>query len=766
MIVIETANKTKLSRKNLSVFRSILERRSFWKNYFINQWNILMPCKERSQYALFGQKINIILVADSRSMKSISSLYPASPSNVNKSIIEPSEAFKREVFKTLGAILLFIIAYIALFVTAIGLAVLCGLGGVALVTAFPHFITLMLGIGLIGLGVMVIYFLLKVVGSTNTVDRSDLVEITEADQPELIAFIRRLTEEMQAPFPKRIYLSTDVNASVFYDSSFWSMFFPIRKNLRIGLGLVNAINMSELKAVLAHEFGHFSQRSMKMGSYVYNVNHVVHNMLYDNHGYGATLERWGNMSGYFSIFASLTVWIVKGIQRVLQRVYVLVNKTYLGLSRQMEFHADSVAAFVSGSSHLITSLRRLEVADLCYNRLLQYYNMWLAQELKPDNLFAQHSEVMKHFADDFNLNFENGLPVVTEKSFAHLNHTRIVVKEQWASHPSTEDREAHLNSLNAKADTLTLPAWSIFRDVETLQQQMTQKLYETVTFKEEPKKLDLSTFRLRYYEDVEKFKLDKAYRGVFDTRNVTTFDPTQVAQEISATNIETLNDLLTDNMAMTPQLISGLQTDLNVLEMIGNGTLQVKTFEFEGLKFGKNNLTEIQDRLKEELKQAEDRLASLDKQLFVFFLTKAKKQNKEEELIRWYQHLFAATEETAADIKRYTDMMWEVNPIYGQMEIAAAELVAANIKRREIEIKERLKTMLGDETYLDLIEVSDRETLNEYLAKDHVYFVKPDFMNEALKLFNEAMVIYHNTAYQRTFTLKKKLLEQQLQFLS
>jgi hypothetical protein len=64
----------------------------------------------------------------------------------------------------------------------------------------------------------------------------------------------------------------DVNASVFYDSSFWSIIFPIRKNLQIRLGLVNKIIEQELKAILAHEFGCFSQRSTKVGSFVYDVN--------------------------------------------------------------------------------------------------------------------------------------------------------------------------------------------------------------------------------------------------------------------------------------------------------------------------------------------------------------------------------------------------------------------------------------------------------------------------------------------------------------
>src|SRR5690606_17844105 len=116
----------------------------------------------------------------------------------------------------------------------------------------------------------------------------------EQEQPVLFEFIRTLSKETRTPFPKRIYLSSDVNAAVFYDSNFWSMLLPVRKNLQIGLALVNSVNLSELKAILAHEFGHFSQRSMKLGSYVYNVNQVIYNLLYDNDGYSSALQKWAN----------------------------------------------------------------------------------------------------------------------------------------------------------------------------------------------------------------------------------------------------------------------------------------------------------------------------------------------------------------------------------------------------------------------------------------------------------------------------------------
>lgn len=53
----------------------------------------------------------------------------------------------------------------------------------------------------------------------------------EKDQPELFTLIREVVRDVDTDFPKRVYLSADVNAAVFYDSRFWSMFLPIKKNL-------------------------------------------------------------------------------------------------------------------------------------------------------------------------------------------------------------------------------------------------------------------------------------------------------------------------------------------------------------------------------------------------------------------------------------------------------------------------------------------------------------------------------------------------------
>ena len=205
-------------------------------------------------------------------------------------MVTVSANFKKRATRAIGAIVLFMIVYIILVVLGVLLAALCCYAGINIIMAMPGILSIALGVGLAGMGVLVFIFLIKFVFAGNETDRSHMVEITDEDEPRLLSFINDLADKVATPQPHKVYLSADVNASVFYDSSFWSMFLPENKNLTIGLGLINTITVDEFRGILAHEFGHFSQRSMKVGSYVYNVNRVIFNMLFENDTYGKLVQ--------------------------------------------------------------------------------------------------------------------------------------------------------------------------------------------------------------------------------------------------------------------------------------------------------------------------------------------------------------------------------------------------------------------------------------------------------------------------------------------
>ena len=322
----------------------------------------------------------------------------SSKTTAGQDVLTVTPEFKKEAAKSIIAIVGFILVYLLLFALSLGIVLLSVYGGIAIIALRPSFYTILIGLGLVGFGIMVFVFLIKFLFATSDTDNNDNIEVTAEDEPLLFQMINDLANEVGTSKPKKIYFTPDVNAAVFYNSSFWSMFLPIRKNLKIGLGLVNSVNTSELKAVIAHEFGHFSQRSMKVGSWVYQVNKIIYDMLYNNRGYANSLDSMSGVHAIFSLFASLTIKVVQGIQWVLRQMFTVVNKCYMGLSRQMEFHADLVAASVCGSNNIINALKRAEFAEICYSATLDLCNeAWKEKKVVTD-FYTDHRIMVKHIA--------------------------------------------------------------------------------------------------------------------------------------------------------------------------------------------------------------------------------------------------------------------------------------------------------------------------------------------------------------------------------
>lgn len=196
--------------------------------------------------------------------------FPVGPASVPSDLTQPPATYRRRVALALAGLVLFLLLYLLLTgwlgFTAYRLMAASIQGGNDsfwgfVVGACAAFLTIFMVKG--------IFFVKH--GRTNEFE----VEVTAADQPALFEFLHRLADQTGAPRPHRVFLSSRVNASVSYDLSLLNLLFPSKKNLEIGLGLVNTLTLGELKAVLAHEFGHFTQRSMAVGRWVATAQQIA-----------------------------------------------------------------------------------------------------------------------------------------------------------------------------------------------------------------------------------------------------------------------------------------------------------------------------------------------------------------------------------------------------------------------------------------------------------------------------------------------------------
>ena len=691
---------------------------------------------------------------------STSLTYPLSPERIDESKLGLSAQFKKQVGITLFSIVLFFIVYILLVLASIALAIACFYGGFWIITSFPRFITIMVGAGIMCLGLSVIFFLIKFIFAVSKDENPSRVQITQEDQPMVFAFVRKLTEETNTPFPKKIFVSPDVNAAVFYNSSFWSMFLPVRKNLEIGLGLVNSLNVSEFKAVMAHEFGHFSQRSMKLGSFTYNVNRIIYNMLFENSSYTKFLHSWGRVSGYLAFFANITISIARGIQAILRVMYKVINKSYLGLSREMEFHADAVSASVSGGNNLISALSKLELAQNCYDNAINGANDLLREKKITKNIFDNQLFLFRSAAQQYKLPIKQGLPQVSFEFIESLSKSRINYKNQWASHPSIEERKAHLEKLDLEMQPNETPAWTVFSKPHLLQEELTANLYKSVSREEPLEVCDQPAFEKWHTRLEENYKLPEAYKGFYDRRLIKPKDWN--LEQINNKSTKTFDDIFTESNAQLHSRIKSNQSDLEILKAIKAKHIDVKTFDFDGVKYSTEDCDEIIKTLENEIAQQESELNALDKEAFQYFYTQAGENGKS--LANAYAEYIDIDRVTEQYLAISNNIMSIVNGFYvSRISVQQALTDVAAIKDNyEKELKNDLRKILNMQLITEQSNSQLFNSVQHFLHNDYVYFSDDQFISEDLNQLVNACLAVSDELNEIRFKKYKAILQKQL----
>lgn len=311
-------------------------------------------------------------------------------------------------------------------------------------------------------------------------------EITARDEPELFAFLNALADRVGAPRPHRVFLSPRVNAGVFYDLSFVNLLLPTKKNLEIGLGLVNSLTLSEFTAVLAHEFGHFAQRSMAVGRWVYTAQQVAGQIVVARSWLDKLLAGLSGIDiriAWIGWSMRLVVWSIRSLLDTAFRLVVLAERA---LGREMEFQADLVSVSVTGSDALVHALHRLGAADEAWNVALSVMAREASRGRMIPDLFALQSRVIEHTARILNEPDHGASPILPTE---HPEEHRVFEQElaepprMWSTHPANRDRESNAKRIYVPAELDSRSAFCLFRHPEKLRRDVTASMLSAVETK-------------------------------------------------------------------------------------------------------------------------------------------------------------------------------------------------------------------------------------------------------------------------------------------
>ncbi|WP_146841543.1 M48 family metallopeptidase [Cellulomonas composti] len=168
------------------------------------------------------------------------------------------------------------------------------------------------------------------------------VPLTRADAPELWGVVDELAALTESRTPDRIAVTARANAHV----EWRPRLFGSRRALHVGLPLVYGLDVSELRAVLAHELGHFSRGHDRLAPLVYALRRVAM----------TTADEIAGPVG----------WLLDGYAR-------LVLLTTAATSRRQELDADVSAAQGAGNEAAMDALRHIAVLSSAWDFYVSNY---------------------------------------------------------------------------------------------------------------------------------------------------------------------------------------------------------------------------------------------------------------------------------------------------------------------------------------------------------------------------------------------------------
>jgi len=260
--------------------------------------------------------------------------------------------------------------------------------------------------------------------------------LTRASHPRLFAELDKIASALEEPLPSEVYLIGDANAWVADRGGL--MGFGSRRVMGLGLPLLGALNISQFRAILAHEFAHYYGGDTKLGPWVHRTQMAMVRTLQNMASVGQTRK--------VALMRLLFV-IVFGI---VKSYWLLFLRAIRFVSRQQEFRADELACIVAGPGPLISGLRTIHGAAFAWPGFVR-------NELNPMFGMGCLPSVTGGFAQFL------AAPVVAQQVEKEIELTiRQAKTRPYDTHPPLRDRVAAARKLTVVSPALdTQPALTL-----------------------------------------------------------------------------------------------------------------------------------------------------------------------------------------------------------------------------------------------------------------------------------------------------------------
>lgn len=603
--------------------------------------------------------------------------YPKSPEITGEITKLPTSYYLKALLAVL-AIVLFFVLYFSFIYFLVQLNITAFNYDIGHVNKF----TLLGKFGAVTGSLMLLIFSLKFIFKLKNHKPENRIKLSKTEHPKIWAFILKVCEETKAPKPKHIYVDPDVNAYVRYTNTWLSLFLPIKKELTVGLGLVSTLNISEFKAVMSHEFGHFSQKSMTIGSYIMSANTIIHDMIYTRDRWDDLLDKWKSLDFRVSFIAWIMTPIIWVIRQILSLFYQLLNIMYSLLSQEMEFNADKVAVQTSGSDAIVSGLWKLEKAFEQWNTTVN--NMFLA---------SKNGKFINNIYGHLNYSWSNLTPIHNDTIsnlpehkfggkhfFSNSENTKV---SMYASHPPNNLREENAKHPYIESPINENSSWLLFDHHEALQKELTTLIYKQYFHKEPQTYISFDEFQTFIQQEEGDKALFEEYSNSFKSRYLLIPKIELLKEKAILIGVETgpyFDELKAEAKILNYPVLE-IQNKLQDVNDWFNKIKDFKTIEYDDKSYSKKDLENLYQLLQKDMEDLfREHFIEWDIKFFASHYALAKANGNEEEYHNLIQQQYHIDHFSKTIMHIHGSIIQEINHIQTKEDVEDSDLIVLKTK--------------------------------------------------------------------------------------
>lgn len=267
--------------------------------------------------------------------------------------------------------------------------------------------------------------------------------VTPDEQPRLFAVIDEVAARMGAIRPHEVYLIPEVNAFVMQRGGLFGI--GGKRVMGIGVPLLAVSQVSQLRAIVAHEFGHYQGGETRLASVIYATRSAMVRTLVNLHKSGSAL-----LHKPFE-------WVLNQYLRITQAI-----------ARQQELFADEWAVRIAGKDAQAGALQSTGLHGMGFDLFVENeLKPLMAMGVAPDNLFAGFRRFLHSTS-------WNALRPVVREAMERQE------ADPYDSHPPQRERLQHIDTLPAPDSPLppdaTL-AYQLLSDPEKIESHFSKDFH-------------------------------------------------------------------------------------------------------------------------------------------------------------------------------------------------------------------------------------------------------------------------------------------------